>query len=142
MMLYAPMASTPVYDELVALDRAYKLADWLLMKEGVRVAGGNALYRQTKHVLSRLCGCVGLPAEGATRAVMIDALKRYEFTEAQLEEKRRFKAAEAERLRVARMSERIARLAEGPRPHTYATHAAIEVHRITMLSPSETQLAV
>jgi hypothetical protein len=75
------------YDDLSALADAYELADWLLMKEGVRVAADD-LYRQTKPVLSRLCGSLGLPTE-ATRAAMIAALKCHEFTEAQRDEKTR-----------------------------------------------------
>ena len=67
-------------------DHADELADWLFMKEGIKI-DASAIFRQTKPVYERLCIHLGIPEHGTKRYLM-ERLRAHVFTAAQEEELR------------------------------------------------------
>jgi hypothetical protein len=79
----------------------FQLAEWLLVKEGVRVPG-HRFFRQPQPVLLRVCELLELPTHG-TVADLATRLKGHAFTPAQLDEVQRYHASRS----IARMFQEI-----------------------------------
>lgn len=123
------MDDVPQY--LLEVRQAYRLSDWLYMKEGGVRVPGNAMFRQNKAIYERLCNLLGLPADG-NKPALISRVKSYEFTSEQLEEMRQFeeakRAAREAALTQERVNRRLDALEAGPRPYDHYTYAVMRFH--------------
>lgn len=111
------------------LQQADRLYRWM-QAHGMEFGSWNVMdvFRQRKDGLTRLCESLHI-STGDTRGTMIAQLKAHEFTAEQFDTIARLQAErQAERQKDARRR-RLRDVANGPRPHAYITHVALEMAR-------------
>lgn len=113
------------------IKHGHDLSAWLRMRDGARVPGGNAMFRQNKAVHQRLCELLGLPS-GGTRVEVVARVAKYVFWPEQVAQMRAFLREERDArdaaARARLFEERLAALEARPRPHDLYTASVLRIH--------------